>query len=429
MIAGVSSKREHVSRAVSATGCDLSFATLDDAVAVVGERHPEVVLVVACTADSVAEIECVRRLHHEFAQPRYVFLAAASNEDIAIRAFHAGASRYIREPWTQEEVGAAIGELLPQPYKADCALRGSDCLVGRSEAMRQLRQQLALVAPVPSNVLICGETGTGKEVVAEVIHRNSDRADKPFICLNTAAIPEALVESELFGHERGAFTGAATAHEGKLAAANGGTAFLDEIGDVSLPVQAKLLRAIENKEIYRVGGTRSLRLDVRILAATHRNLEQAVAAGTFRRDLYYRLNVVRVELPALRERSDDVPLLVAHYIRHFNRDLRRSIRGLSSRAIETLRTYHWPGNIRELRNVVEAMMVNLSPETTGIVDLPPAVLRQITSAAGAPPSERERLLQALAATNWNKSKAASHLHCSRMTLYRKMHQHDVGLRR
>jgi DNA-binding NtrC family response regulator len=422
-------KREALSRLVSAAGCEHVFATLDNAVTLVGQQQPEVVLVVACNTDAAPEIECIQRLHQAFSQPRYVFLAAVSSEDIAIRAFHAGASRYVREPWTREEVGAAIDELLPHECATTGPLRGGERLVGRSEVVRQLREQLALVAPVSSNVLISGETGTGKELVAELIHRNSDRADKPFICLNTAAMPDALVESELFGHERGAFTGAVTAHEGKLAAANGGTTFLDEIGDISLAVQAKLLRAIENKEIYRVGGTRALRLDVRILAATHHNLEEAVAAGTFRRDLYYRLNVVRVELPSLRERPGDVPLLIAHYIRHFNRELHRSIRGLSSRALDTLRTYHWPGNIRELRNVVEAMMANLSPQTSGIVDLPPAVLRQFAFAVGAPTSERERLLQALTATNWNKSKAASQLHCSRMTLYRKMHQHDVSLRK
>jgi DNA-binding NtrC family response regulator len=429
VIAATSQRREEVGRTVSAVGCESAFATPDEAFAAVEEHQPEIVVVVAGGPDPTEEIACLARMARALAQPRYVFLATVSSEDIAIRAFHAGASRYVRGPWTREQVAAAIGELLPQERPPTAALRGGERLVGRSEVVRQLREQLALVAPVTSNVLISGETGTGKELVAELIHGNSGRADKPFVCLNTAAVPDALVESELFGHERGSFTGAVTAHAGKLSAAHGGTAFLDEIGDVSLPVQAKLLRAIENKEVYRVGATRSQRLDVRILAATHRNLEQAVEAGTFRRDLYYRLNVVRVELPALRERADDVPLLIAHYIRHFNRELQRSIRGLSARAIETLRTYHWPGNIRELRNVIEAMMVNLSPETTGIVDLPPVVLRQLALAAGAPTSERERLLQALTATNWNKSKAASQLRVSRMTLYRKMHQHDVRLRK
>jgi transcriptional regulator with PAS, ATPase and Fis domain len=295
--------------------------------------------------------------------------------------------------------------------------------------MRQLRTHLARIAPASSNVLILGETGTGKELVAELIHQNGPRAARPFVCMNTAAIPDALLENELFGHERGAFTGAITAEGGKLAAAHGGTAFLDEIGEVSPAIQAKLLRAIENKTIYRLGGTRSIALDIRVIAATNGDLERAIAEGRFRKDLYYRLNVVRVEVPPLRERVDDIPLLIGHYLLRFNRELGRSVRGLSPRAMETLCAYHWPGNVRELHNVIEALLVNLAPETTGIVDVPPAVMRQLTFAVGAPTSERERLLRALADTNWNKTKAASQLHISRMTLYRKMQQHSVSPRR
>ena len=244
-----------------------------------------------------------------------------------------------------------------------------------------------------------------------------------------AALPDTLVENELFGHDRGAFTGAFGAQDGKLIAANGGTVFLDEIGDVSLPAQAKLLRAIENKSVHRVGGTRNVQLDMRIIAATNQNLERAADEGQFRSDLYYRLNVIRVRLPPLRERAEDIPLLVNRYLRQFNREMGRSVRGLSSRAIETLCAYDWPGNVRELRNVIEALLANLAPETTGIVDVPPEIMRQLAFAVGAPTSERERLLQALTASNWNKSKAASQLHWSRMTLYRKMHQHNLDLRR
>jgi transcriptional regulator with PAS, ATPase and Fis domain len=278
-------------------------------------------------------------------------------------------------------------------------------------------------------VLVLGETGTGKEVVAELLHRNGSRSSRPFVCINTAAIPDSLLENELFGHERGAFTGATGNQGGKLAAAHLGTVFLDEIGDVSLTTQAKLLRAIENKSVYRLGGTKSVNLDVRIIAATNSDLERATAEGRFRKDLYYRLNVVRVELPPLRDRAEDIPLLIGHYLLQLNRDLGRAVRGLSTRAMDTLCAYHWPGNIRELRNVIEALLVNLAPETTGIVDVPPEVMRQLALAVGAAPSERERLLNALAATNWNKTRAASQLRMSRMTLYRKMHQHSVAARR
>ena len=280
-----------------------------------------------------------------------------------------------------------------------------------------------------SNVLILGETGTGKELVAELLHKNGARAARPFVCINTAAIPDALLENELFGHERGAFTGATAAQAGKLAAAHGGTVFLDEIGDVSAGVQAKLLRAIENKSVYRLGGTHSVQFDARIIAATNGDLEKATTEGRFRQDLYFRLNVVRVEIPPLRARPDDIPLLVSHYLARFNRELGRSVRGLSSRALETLCAHRWPGNVRELKNVLEALLVYLSPETTGVVDVPPEVMRQLAVAMGAPVSDRDRLLEALTATNWNKSRAARQLKCSRMTLYRKMQLHSVAARR
>lgn len=292
--------------------------------------------------------------------------------------------------------------------------------------MCELRAYLARIAPSMSNVLVLGETGTGKELVAELIHANSKRASGPFVCLNAAAIPEALLENELFGHERGAFTGASTTQLGKLAAAHHGTVFFDEIGDVRPGIQAKLLRAIESKAVYRLGGTHPMEVDFRIVAATNTDLARAVQAGTFRKDLYYRLNVVRVDLPPLRERPEDVPLLIDYYLRHFNRELGRSVGRLSERAMSVLRHYEWPGNIRELRNVVEALLVNLAPETTGEVDVPPQVMRQLALAVSAPTSERERLLDALVSTNWNKSRAAVKMHCSRMTLYRKLQHYHLG---
>jgi len=420
---------ERVKQLFQRIECHLLRATLETAMRILSDHRPDVVLIVTHHADPSPEIDCLRQLRLAYGCSRYIFLTSASSEEIAIRVFHCGAERLLKEPWTAPMLIEAIGALVPTLVRdSHCKdLVGGSSLIGRSQAVQALRAQLALISPTPSNVLIVGETGTGKELVAELVHRNGARANGPFVCINTTALPDTLVESELFGHERGAFTGATAAQQGKFSAANGGTVFLDEIGDVSLNVQAKLLRAIENKSVYRLGGTRSIRLDVRIVAATNQNLERALEQGTFRRDLYYRLNVVRVHLPSLRERQEDIPLLAAHFIRHFNKELGRSIRGLSGRAMGALCGYHWPGNVRELRNVIEAMMVNLAPETTGLVDIPPPVMRQLAFALGAPASERERLLGALTATNWNKSKAASQLHWSRMTLYRKMHEHNVGL--
>jgi DNA-binding NtrC family response regulator len=385
--------------------------------------------VVMASADAFDEaLACVRCLSLGQIGAACVFVASTSSEELAIGALRAGARQYIKEPWTADTLQAALDDVAPPVDREACdpPLAGGDILVGRSPAIHDLRARIRRVAPASSNVLILGETGTGKELVAELIHRNGARASRPFVCINTAAIPDSLLENELFGHERGAFTGATSTHLGKLAAANGGTVFLDEIGDVSLPVQAKLLRAIENKVVYRLGGSESVRFDARIVAATNTNLAEAAAAGRFRQDLYYRLNVVRMELPPLRERIEDIPLLVGQFLQRFNKELGRAVRALSTRAMDTLCSYGWPGNIRELRNVVEALLVNLAPETTGTVDVPPEVMRQLAAAVTAPASERDRLLEALTATNWNKSRAAKQLRCSRMTLYRKMEQYGVG---
>jgi DNA-binding NtrC family response regulator len=428
-------RREDIAAGVAEAGLRAVFAEPCAVVEAAARCCPDLVLLIATSQEPGDDLACLARMKATMSGPRFIFVTSTSSEEVAIAALNAGAERYVKEPWTAKMLACAMRDLLAPDAgdfsdAPDCSgLRHTGSFVGRGAASQQLRSQLARVSPTDSSVLITGETGTGKDVVAELIHLNSKRADKSFVCLNTAALPDALVENELFGHERGAYTGAVAAQDGKLVAADGGTLFLDEIGDVSLAVQAKLLRAIESKTIYRVGGTRSIKFDARIIAATNQDLERAANESRFRSDLYYRLNVIRMRLPPLRDRAEDIPLLVNHYLRRLNRDMGRSIRGLSSRAMETLCAYDWPGNVRELRNAVEALLVNLAPETTGIVDIPSDVMRQLAFAAGAPTTERERLLQTLAATNWNKSKAASQLHWSRMTLYRKMHEHKVELRR
>jgi DNA-binding NtrC family response regulator len=421
-----SPRREDVVAALRAAGCCSWSATSADARTEVTRRRPALVLV-AAGADPFPAVDCLRALHDAHPQPRYLFIAQISSEDLAIAAFHAGAERYVREPWTPSILQSSVRALVSADgVTEDDGLQGGERLIGRSPAIKRLRAQIARVAPTGSNVMILGETGAGKELAAELLHLNGARRTKPFVCLNTAAIPDALLENELFGHERGAFTGATTAQGGKLAAARGGTVFLDEIGDVSLAIQAKLLRALESRTIYRLGGTQSVPLDIRIIAATNQDLERAAAEGRFRRDLYYRLNVVRVELPPLRNRVEDIPLLIHHYLAQFNRQFGMSVRGLSPRAIDALCAHTWPGNVRELRNVIEALMVNLAPQATGTVDVPPEVMRQLACAVAAPTTERERLLDALTATNWNKSRAATQLRCSRMTLYRKLHQYKLA---
>jgi two-component system response regulator HydG/two-component system response regulator AtoC len=291
--------------------------------------------------------------------------------------------------------------------------------------VRHLREYIPRVATTDASVLITGETGVGKELVAELIHSNSHRRHRPCVAINCAAIPESLLESELFGVERGAFTGAEAMREGSLKSAEGGTVLFDEVGDMGLSGQAKILRAIETREVTRLGGRSRVPINVRIIAATNQDLEQLTAAGQFRKDLYYRLNVVRIHLPPLRERKSDLESLMDHYIRHFNARFNRDVEGFTPDAMEHLRRHDWPGNIRELRNLVEAVFVNLNGRRITYVDLPDTFRQSLERTRLLPTDERERLLSTLFATRWNKSKAAQDLHWSRMTLYRKLAKYHV----
>lgn len=299
-------------------------------------------------------------------------------------------------------------------------------MVGRSARVCSLRECIARIAASDSNVLITGETGTGKELVAALVHANSRRCEKPFVCVNCAAVPDNLVESELFGYERGAFTGAVNARDGHLKMADGGSVFLDEIGDISQYAQAKLLRVIENKQVQRLGSNRSTLLNVRFIAATNRPLRQMVGEGRFREDLYFRLDVAHIHLPPLRERTEDIPLLLQHYIREMNTRFERDAKGFTDEALDCLTKYDWPGNIRELKNLLEGIYINLPDGKVSLLDLPERIRESFDAAANPDSGERERLLSTLLETKWNKSKAAEKLNWSRMTLYRKLAKYQLS---
>jgi two-component system response regulator HydG/two-component system response regulator AtoC len=271
-------------------------------------------------------------------------------------------------------------------------------------------------------VLITGETGTGKERIAEAIHRFSPRRSNPMVCINCAALPESLLESELFGYEKGAFTGAHARYVGKLKAADGGTLLLDEIGDMSLPCQAKVLRALETLEIAPLGGNGKVPINIRVIAATNQELLPLIDQNRFRKDLFYRLNVVHLVLPPLRERKEDIPLLFQHYLDHFNQRFNEHVEGATPDALAALLRYDWPGNIRELRNLIEFLFVD--PRSTVAFNQLPERFRHLGEVAGRP--ERERLVAALCATSWNKSRAARELNWSRMTLYRKLEKYQLS---
>jgi len=358
-----------------------------------------------------------------------IFLTSGGSEELVIDALNAGVNLYFRHPVSAKQICEALDGLLERSVSASGApksgtLVGGERLLGSSKAICELRSYIGRISGSQSNVLITGETGTGKELIAELIHSNSPRQTKRFVCLNSTAIPDSLFESELFGHERGAFTGAVATSSGKLALAHKGTLFFDEIGDIGMPAQAKLLRAIDGKSFYRLGGEKELAFDVRILAATNQDLDGAIQQNRFRNDLYYRLNVIRIQVPPLRERREDIPLLLNYYVSFFNSSLRSHIEGFTPDALHQLICYDWPGNIRELRNVVEAIFVDAPARRVDLAGLPACVAKYLSTPAK--PAERDVLVSALAATNWNKTKAADKLQWSRMTLYRKMAAYNIS---
>lgn len=403
-----------------------------------GEDFPEILnvdAVVVCSSqpdplDGIYLLERFKSLGHEMS----IFLVARyGSEKKAVAALRAGVTDYFSGPDANEELTrcikhhlhdcAAAFELSP-PEKIKDQNRESE-IVGTSREIQELRDYLLKVANRDSIVLITGETGTGKELTADYIHFHSQRENMPLIRINSSAMPEQLVESELFGYEKGAFTGAITAKPGKFEQADGGTLFLDEIGEMSSFAQAKILRILESGRVHRLGGSVATDVDVRIIAATNQNLEELVEQGRFRKDLFFRLNVARVHLPPLRERREDIPVLLSKFVKDFNTLFGLHIKGFSEKAWFSLLKYDWPGNIRELRNVLEATFINGPSDMITFRDLPKPFQQMFYGGDFRPKSERDQVLSALFAANWNKSKAAEKLNWSRMTLYRKMAKHQI----
>src|SRR5438477_1416022 len=316
----------------------------------------------------------LERLHAAGAPP-VIVISGHGNVDSAVRATRLGAYDFLEKPLSLERVLLTVNHAL-----ADTKLREQvrdlrrqitldELLIGESDPMKKLEQQMRSAAPSHSRVLITGENGSGKEIVARTLHRLSTRADMPFVDVNCAAIPEELIESELFGHRKGAFTGAIDDRKGKFELADGGTLFLDEIGDMSLKTQAKVLRVLQEQTFQRVGGQQTIKVDVRVIAATNKNLELEIANGNFRDDLFYRLNVIPIDVPPLRARGNDVVLLAEYFLRRFAAETGSPRKKLSSGAASKLRAYHWPGNVRELRNVVERRAILLDNETIEAEDV------------------------------------------------------------
>jgi two-component system response regulator HydG len=299
-------------------------------------------------------------------------------------------------------------------------------LLGVSDAMAHLRSVAPKIARSEATTLITGSTGTGKEHVARTLHRLSPRSDSPFVAVNCSAIPEALFESELFGFERGSFTGAFHTQRGKAVLANGGTLFLDEVGELSPFCQAKLLRMLEEREAQPIGAARPVKLDIRIVAATNQQVEDLVDEGRFRTDLYYRLNVARIAIPDLASRPEDLGGYLAMFIHNYNRERHANVAGPDEELLDILARYEWPGNVREVRNFVEAIFIDPPVGPIGVQHIPEAFARLRASYRTAGADESQRILNVLERTNWNKAEAARALRWSRMTLYRKISKYHIG---
>jgi two-component system nitrogen regulation response regulator GlnG len=361
----------------------LTAASAAEGLAAVERERPDVVVLDIDLAGE-SGLDLFRRVHELDPKIPVVFITGHGTADTAIEAMQLGAYEYLLKPLELDHLtdlvdrAFEIGRLMRVPAtipEAGAAEGAADAMIGRCPAMQEVYKAIGRVAPRDVTVLVLGESGTGKELVARAVYHYSKRARGPFLAINCAAIPENLLESELFGHEKGAFTGADRRRIGKFEQAGGGTIFLDEIGDMSPLTQTKILRVLQGQEFERVGGNEPIRADVRVVAATNRDLEKMVAEGTFRADLYYRLNVYTIRLPALRDRGGDLPLLVEHFVRRYARELGKEAREVSPGAMEILRRYPWPGNVRELQSVVKQTLL----QTTGPLVLPeflPAAVRR-----------------------------------------------------
>ncbi len=386
-------------------------------------------------------IELLKKLKESNPEIQVIMITAHGSVESAVQAMKLGAYHYVNKPINLEELKLNINKALQSYHllveinylKEQLEEKYKDVqIIGESKAIKEVLSTISRVAKAKSTVLIRGESGTGKELVARAIHALSDRANKRFIPVSCASLPNTLLESELFGHERGAFTGAIKKREGRFELADGGTLFLDEVGDIPLETQIKLLRVVEFQEFERLGGKETLKVDVRIISATNQNLEKKISQGTFREDLYYRLNVISIFIPPLRERKEDILLLVDHFIKKANQKCGRSIRGITPEVKDIFLNYDWPGNVRELENVIERGVVLSRSDAIDKSDLPYLGLVSEKSSGRPQPAslslkdvEKAHIEDVLRKTDWNLNKSAEILGIHRNTLRLKMKEYGI----
>jgi DNA-binding NtrC family response regulator len=387
-------------------------------------------------------VELIQKLREIDGSAPVLLITAFGTIESAVEAMRAGAFHYVTKPFHNDEILLQIKRALEQQklqkelkrLRTEVQARERfQNIIGQSEAMQKVFETIAQVSDLPANLLIEGESGTGKEIIARAIHFNSSRATGPFVPVNCAAIPENLLESELFGYVRGAFTDARKDRHGLFQEASGGILFLDEISEIPPALQAKLLRVLEDKEVRPLGANQGEKVDARVLSASNQKLEELVRAGRFRQDLFYRLNVIRIELPPLRERSEDIPLLVNHFIEKFAQGAKHRVEGIQADALAALKSYEWPGNIRELEHTIERAVLLGKGATIGLEDLPPHLIARgesgfvvgqaLTKQLTLHDLEREYIGKVLESTRGNKTEAARILGVDRTTLYRKLEEY------
>jgi len=380
-------------------------------------------------------LDTLERIHAHDSAPVVVMISGHGNIETAVRATKLGAFDFVEKPLSLEKVVLVVRNALEylrleeENRRLRAELEERHQILGSSVPMKALRQQIALTAPTTGRVLIYGESGTGKELVARALHAHSPRSSMPFVEVNCAAIPEELIESELFGHRKGSFTGASEDKTGKFQKADGGTLFLDEVGDMSLKTQSKVLRVLEEQRVEPLGSNQPVTVDVRVIAATNKKLEEEIGRNAFREDLFYRLNVIPFYVPALRERTEDIPVLAAHFLAEFCESYGKKPKEFTAAATEVLLTYPWPGNVRELKNLVERLVIMCPSPRIEPHHLPPELFRGASKSPQKPYEslqearsayEREFVLRKLEENRWNMTRAAQALGLERSHLYRKM---------
>ena len=438
----------------------MTAASGEEGIEVVADTHLDLILL-DMRLPGMNGMETFKQIKTIDAKLPVIIITAYSTTDIAIEATKLGAYDYILKPFDIPDMLTLIkqaidaGYCMRSPVQVDAAScdHSKDAIVGQSRLMQGVYKKIGRVSQTDATVLIQGDSGTGKELVARAVYQHSNRSDKPFLIINCVAIPEHLLESELFGYEKGAFTGATQRHIGKIEQAHGGTVFLDEIGDMPLNIQAKILRLLQERCIERLGGEETISVDVRIIAATNKHLEKAIGDGEFREDLYFRLKVVTIGLPPLRERQEDIPTLITHYMEKFSHELKVDNPGIQKQALTLLNRYEWPGNVRELSNMIQKVLIFNRGAPVSVMDVEQILQRknkggteeQIDSNVLkkwvwqklSNPSESHRfedfmdtlagivITQALTFTNGNRSQAARLLEISRPTLHAKMDKYDI----